>query len=289
MGSKIKKGKSNKKSWKKTAIFWGRVLLAAVIGIAFFLFIQRQEHLYEYPDVKIEEYDESDIEYPLSDLDSNSYFVDEYSFRSYNDGKITSRRGIDISEHQGEINWSKVKEAGVDFAFIRIGYRTYDQGNIKDDYYFKYNIENAQANGIDVGVYFFSQAIDRDEAIEEAKYVIDKLKSYDLELPVAFDMEEVTGFMDRIYWMSKEDVTAVADAFCEEIEKNGYDSIIYTNPSWTHRKLDLLKLTSRKIWLANYTEHTTFPYRFEFWQYSETGTVDGINANVDLNIMFIRK
>ena len=262
--------------------------MAAVIGIAFFLFIQRQEHLYEYPDVKMEDYDESDMEFPLSDLDPDSYFVDDYSFRSYSDGKITSKRGIDVSEHQGEINWSKVKEAGVDFAFIRIGYRTYDQGNIKDDYYFKYNIENAKANGIDVGVYFFSQAIDVDEAIEEAKYVIKKLKPYDLDLPVAFDMEEVSGFMDRIYWMSKEDVTAVADAFCDTIEKKGYDSIIYTNPSWTHRKLDLQMLVDRKIWLANYTERTTFPYRFEFWQYSETGTVDGIDSNVDLNIMFVR-
>ena len=288
MGSKINKGKSNNKSWKRNAIFVGRVLLATVVGIAFFLFIQHQEHLYEYPDVVIETYDEEDVEYPLTDLKDDAFFVDKYSFRSYDDGVIKSRRGIDVSEHQGEINWAMVKEAGVEFAYIRIGYRTYDQGNIKDDYYFKYNIENAKANGIDVGVYFFSQAIDVDEAKEEAKYVVKKLKSYDLDLPVAFDMEEVTGFMDRIYWMSKEEVTEVTDAFCQVIEKNGYDSIIYTNPSWTHRKLDLLKLASRKLWLANYTEHTTFPYKFDFWQYSETGRVDGINANVDLNIMFIR-
>lgn len=239
--------------------------------------------VYSGPQEEVEE-----SSYPLSELHYSYYYQDEYNFKSYDDGTITSRRGIDVSEHQGEIDWSLVKESGVEFAFIRAGYRTYDQGNLKEDAYFRYNIDNAIANGIDVGVYFFSQAITVDESIEEAKYVTELVEGYDLALPIAHDMEEVTGSDDRINNLTTDERTEIADAFCEVVENYGYDSIIYANPSWILSHLNIFKLSNRKIWLAHYAESTPYPFRYEFWQYSDSGIVDGINEPVDLNIMYIR-
>ena len=234
-----------------------------------------------------EETDE--LSYPLSELDNDSFFIDDYSFRSYDDGITTSKRGIDVSEHQGEIDWTKVKDAGVEFAFIRVGYRTYDQGNLKEDSCFRYNIENALANGIDVGVYFFSQAITVEESIEEAKYTIELISDYDITLPIAHDMEEVTFISDRIYHLTRDEKTEIADAFCAIIENYGYDSLVYGNPSWLMTELNIFKLSNRKVWLANYTDVSRYPFRYEIWQYSESGIVDGIDTNVDLNIMFLRE
>lgn len=227
-------------------------------------------------------------EYEKSDLDTSAFFTDEYGFKGYNDGVVKYKRGIDVSEHQGNIDWAQVKAAGVEFAYIRLGYRTYDLGNLKEDSCFEYNIQEALANGLEVGVYFFSQASNVDEAIEEASFVVERINNYEIALPVAFDMEEVSGANDRVSHLSVPEVTEISDAFCTIIENYGYDSIIYTNPYWAEYKLDLSKLLTRKLWLAHYTGDTLFPYRVEIWQYSESGTVDGIGENVDLNIMYLR-
>ena len=225
--------------------------------------------------------------YPVSDINHEYFFQDEYNFRSYDDGKITSRRGIDVSEHQGDIDWEKVKESGVEFAFIRVGYRTYDGGNIKEDNKFRYNIEGALENGIEVGVYFFSQAISVDESIEEAKFTVDQIRDYNVTLPIAHDMEEVTE-EDRIMHLTSDDRTAIADAFCEIVENYGYDSLIYANPSWLLTKLNIFKIRDRNVWLAHYTDKTPYIFRYEIWQYSDSGIIDGIDEPVDLNVMFIR-
>ena len=230
-----------------------------------------------------------DIGFLETDIVGEYFFKDEYGFWSYDDGEITSLRGIDVSEHQGYIDWQEVKNAGVDFAFIRVGYRTYNKGAISKDAWFTENIEGALANDIKVGIYFFSQAIDVDEAIEEAKFVVDNIQGYDVELPIAFDMEEVTRFNDRIARLKVEEITEITDAFCAIVENYGYESIVYTNPYWATYKLDLSQLTHRKIWLAHYTDMTDFPYRYDYWQYSEKGNVSGISTHVDLNIKFERK
>ena len=289
---KNKKGKTNQGSLKKKAIFLARILAVTVVATVLFLFIQYLQNRSGYDNViPLDEEDVTDEtkEFPVSELDQDSYYKDDFGFRSYDDGTVKSKRGIDVSEHQGSIDWAKVKESGVEFAFIRLGYRTYDNGNIKEDAYFEENMNGAAANGIEVGVYFFSQATTPDEAVEEAKFVIKKLKGYKIDLPIAFDMEEVTSFFDRIHGLHRDEVTEITEAFCKELDKKGYESIIYTNPSWTHKKLDLTQLTHRKLWLANYTDVTTFPYRYEIWQYTENGIIEGIAGHADLNIMYIRK
>ena len=231
----------------------------------------------------------NDGEFPLSSYDSGKYFIDNYYFRGYDDDNYTYKRGIDVSEHQGEIDWPSVKESGVEFAFIRAGFRSSDKGIMKEDVRFKENIQGALDNDIQVGVYFFSQAITVDEAIDEAVFTINLVKDYDVTLPIAYDMEEVSRFKDRIAWLNKSEVTEISDAFCTVVENYGYDSLIYANPSWISSKLELSKLTERKIWLAHYTGSTPFEYKYEIWQYNDSGSVDGIYGKVDLNIMYVEK
>ena len=185
---------------------------------------------------------------PGHDYD-NDRFTRENYFVSYDDGYYTSRVGIDVSKHQGRINWSRVKEQGIDFAFIRIGYRGYgEEGSINLDQRFYENIEGAQAAGIDTGVYFFSQAVNEEEALEEAAFVIDSLKGYELQLPVVYDPESILDDVARTDDVSGEQFTKNAVAFCGSIRENGYDPMIYSNMLWEAFELDLTQLTEIPIW-----------------------------------------
>ena len=281
---------TGKKTAKTTILDDKRFRMLIIFVFLFLFFLKACNSIVDhknntYPGLEVpEEYQD----YEASDLDSSGFFTDEYSFRSYNDGKTTSKRGIDVSEHQGAIDWEKVKAAGVEFAYIRLGYRTYDGGNIYLDSRYRENIEGALNNGIEVGVYFFSQAINVDEAIDEAVFTVDNIKGYDVSLPIAFDMEEVTGTLDRIADLSRDEITEISDAFCTIVENYDYDSIIYTNPYWAFYKLNLPRLLKRKLWLAHYSDESLFAYKCDIWQYSESGTIDGIGEKVDLNIMFVR-
>lgn len=258
---------------------------AAVIFIALFVIIliivksNIMFYIYDGPG-------ESSI-YPENEYSSEYFFRDVYNFENYDDGIYHGRRGIDVSEHQGDIDWSLVKESGVEFAMIRVGYRGYNSGIISEDEYFEQNIEGAIENGIDVGVYFFSQAVSTDEAIEEAKFVIDKVKKYDLTMPVAFDMEEVTD-TDRILDLTTEERTEITDAFCKAVADHGEEALIYGNTKWFETKIDLSKLTNFDLWYAQYEYENSFQYKHVMWQYSCTGTVDGISTDVDLNIEFVK-
>ncbi|MBR3053940.1 MAG: glycoside hydrolase family 25 protein [Firmicutes bacterium] len=225
--------------------------------------------------------------FPMAQLNVDNMFYDEYNFRSYEDEHYKSRRGIDVSEHQGYIDWEKVKDSGVQFAFIRLGFSSYDDGSLHMDTWYEDNISRARDAGIDVGVYFFSQATTVEEAIEEARFVIEHLPSK-LEMPVAFDMEPVTDH-DRIAVLGMREKTEIADAFCSVIEKNGYKSIIYGNPTWIYSGLNLSLLPGRELWLAHYTFWSGFPYEYAIWQYSSEGTLEGISTSVDLNMQLVRK
>jgi len=225
--------------------------------------------------------------YPMSTLDIDNMFYDEYDFRSYEDENYTSRRGIDVSEHQGYIDWERVKECGVEFAIIRLGFSSYDDGSLHMDTWYEDNIAMARDAGIDVGVYFFSQATTVEEAVNEAKFVLEHVPSK-LEMPIAFDMEPVTE-ADRIAGLGMREKTEIADAFCSVIEKNGYQSIIYGNPTWIYTSCNLSLLTGRSLWLAHYTFWSGFPYEYAIWQYSSEGTLDGISTSVDLNMQLVRK
>ena len=200
------------------------------------------------------------------------------------DGKVVSKKGIDVSKYQGNIDWNKVAADGVEFAMIRLGYRGYGTGALVLDELFEQNIKGAKAAGIKVGAYFFSQAISNAEAREEAEFVIEHLKSYKLDYPIAFDTEEIANDSSRMDGMTPEEITDTAITFCDTIEAAGYESMIYANLRWFNMSMNMEKLEKYDKWYAYYDNEFYFPYKVDIWQYSDAGQVDGINGTVDLNI-----
>ena len=225
---------------------------------------------------------------PKHDYLNDGFIRDGYKL-TYEDDNYTSRLGIDVSRHQGKINWEKVKAQGVEFAFLRIGYRGYgSEGKICLDQRFYENIKGAQDVGIDVGVYFFSQAISEEEALEEAKFVIDALDGYTLQLPVVYDPESILDDVARTDDVSGEQFTKNTIVFCDSIKENGYEPMIYSNMLWEAFEFDLSQLTEIPIWYADYEEFPQTPYHFVFWQYTNEGRISGIDGNMDLDIQIIR-
>lgn len=197
--------------------------------------------------------------------------------------------GIDVSSHQGEIDWAKVKADGMDFAIIRVGYRGYGEaGTINKDEYFDRNIQGALENGLKVGVYFFSQAITADEAAEEARFVLDAITGYDISYPVIYDWEHIVGVESaRTYYYEDFDISSFANAFCHEIINAGYDSTVYFNPTYGYLLYDIDEISQHGFWLAQYSDRPSFYYGFLIWQYTNAGSVDGVGTSVDINISFI--
>ncbi len=227
--------------------------------------------------------------YPVSDYNAEDFYRDEYNFLNYNDPRYDCLRGIDVSEYQSEIDWQAAKESGVQFAVIRLGFSSYDDGSLHLDKYFEENIQGAKRAGLRVGVYFFSQAINTDEAIEEASFVLKNISGKGIDMPVAFDMEEVTESDDRIKDLTMLQKTEIADAFCTIIKNNGYNPVIYGNPSWIYESYNLSLLSQHSLWLAHYTDMTGFPYEYIMWQYSSTGNVGGVGTPCDLDIYFEKR
>ncbi len=226
---------------------------------------------------------------PKHDYMNDSFKHDGYKL-TYEDDSYSSRLGVDVSRHQGKINWQKVKSEGIDFAFIRLGYRGYGEaGNINLDQRFYENIKGAQDVGIDVGVYFFSQAINEEEALEEAKFVISTLEGYTLQLPVVYDPESILDDVARTDEVTGEQFTKNTIVFCDSIRENGYEPMIYSNMLWEAFEFDLSQLTDIPIWYADYEELPQTPYHFVFWQYTNEGRVSGIDGNMDLDIQIIKK
>ena len=180
-----------------------------------------------------------------------------------------------------------MKNAGVDFVFIRAGFRGWGTaGDLRTDAYFKQNIEGATAAGLDCGVYFFSQAINTQEAVEEANYVLNLVKGYRLTYPIAFDTEYVSDPEARtnLANLTAQDRTDIAKAFCDTIRANGYYPMIYASKSWLVDEMYPAQLTGYDIWLAQYANEYTYPYDFRVWQYTDKGRVNGIKGNVDRNV-----
>lgn len=209
---------------------------------------------------------------------------------SYEDENYTSRFGVDVSRYQGHIDWQKAKEVGVEFAIVRIGFRGYGKsGSIHEDATALTNIKGAKDAGIDVGVYFFSQAINEEESIEEADFIIDKLDGMQLEMPVVFDPEHILHDVARTDDISKEQFTKNCIAFCDRIKKAGYEPMIYANMKWEAYDLDMGLLKDIPFWYADYEKLPQSPYMFEMWQYSQAGHLDGFNGAIDFNVQFIPK
>lgn len=194
--------------------------------------------------------------------------------------------GIDISKHNGNIDFDKVKKAGFEFVFIRIAYRTYGQsGTLKVDEMQDVNLKKAKEAGLKVGAYVFSQSLNVDEAKEEAKLAIDLLKGYDLDLSLVYDPETIKGDIARSDDVTGTVWTECAIAFCDEVKKAGFKPAIYSNMVWEDYYFDMEKLKDYGIWYADYSNIPQTPYDFKYWQFSEVGIVDGVDGIVDLDVM----
>lgn len=232
-------------------------------------------------------------ELPQHTYRKSNFFVDERGRMHYTErGEDSSYFGIDVSSHQGDIDWQLVKEDGVEFAFLRIGYRGYgEEGRLCIDEKFLQNYEGAHDAGIDLGIYFFSQAVTAEEAAEEAAFLLETLDGRTLEYPIVYDWETVvTADEDappRTEDVMPQTLTLSAISFCEAIEDAGYNAMIYTNKKQAVMKYDLRKLSAYPVWLAYYDTNLNYCYDFDVWQYG-TGSVDGIKGEVDLNIAMIK-
>ena len=214
----------------------------------------------------------------------------KYTFDS--DGALMAGSGtfgIDVSKYNGTIDWNAVKNSGVNYVIIRCGYRGYGTGVLVEDPKFAENIKGANAAGIKVGVYFFTQAINRSEAVEEASMVLQLIKNYKISYPVFLDVEYsgAAGNTGRADNLDKSTRTEVIKAFCETIQNSGYTAGVYANKSWLTDKIDASQLTRYKIWLAQYAAAPTYTGRYDMWQYSSKGKVTGISGDVDLNISYL--
>lgn len=226
------------------------------------------------------------------DLAFNSYvdgnfITDENGIVTYQeDGMVITKKGIDVSKYQGEIDWEAVKNDGVDYAIIRVGIRGYSEGGIMEDEFFRKNMEGAIANDIPVGVYFFTQALNEEEALEEANFVIDMLQGYSLTYPVYLDIEDVKKQDCRTNNLTVEERTNNAKVFLEAIAEAGYQPALYGNMKTYLLMLNLASLEQYDKWFAGYTLPIYYPYEYKMLQYSEKGRVAGISGQVDVNICF---
>ncbi|MBP3677288.1 MAG: CapA family protein [Agathobacter sp.] len=213
---------------------------------------------------------------------------DETGISYVGDTNYTVRKGIDVSKWQGKIDWEQVKAAGYEFAFLRLGYRGYGtEGKMEIDSTFYYNIQNARKYGIDLGVYFFSQAINETEALEEANFVLSALEGYKLQLPIVYDPELISHDDARTDNVTGEQFTKNTITFCEAIKAAGYEPMVYSNMVWEATLFDMTRLQDYDFWYADYEATPQTPYDFTFWQYTESGKVPGTEGNVDLNLQFI--
>jgi len=197
----------------------------------------------------------------------------------------TGIMGIDVSKWNGTINWTAVKNSGVNYVIIRCGYRGSSTGALIQDPKFKANIQGAAAAGIKVGVYFFTQAVNEVEAVEEASMVLDLVRGYKLSYPVFIDVESSGGRADGL---DRNTRTTVVNAFCRTIQNGGYKAGVYANKTWFESKMNASALSGYKIWLAQYTAAPTYKAtRYDMWQYTSKGKVNGINGNVDMNLSYL--
>lgn len=215
-------------------------------------------------------------------------FSTENGFIVYTEnGQRASTTGIDISSYCGDIDWSRVKNAGIDFVMVRLGGRGYgDEGSLYSDDKAAQYISGAQAVGIKAGGYFFSQAVTEDEAREEAEYCQQVLGGLKLDFPLAYDWEIIKNDTARTDNLTAEQATSCALAFCAKAKELGYTPLLYASDEEFSKKYDMSRLSDCGIWYCEYADTPHFPYRFSMWQYSKTATVDGIEGNVDLDLCF---
>lgn len=244
---------------------------------------------YTFMDVLGESY-EADL---LEDIPACTYdyeyltWENGYPYYKDKDGRLLSELGVDVSKYQGAVDWQQVREAGISFAIVRLGYRGYgEEGKLVLDEYYEQNVQGALAAGLKVGVYFFSQAVNEEEAREEAQFVLEHTEGYTLDGPIVFDTEEIKNDTARTDNLTGSQFTDHCIAFCDVIEEAGKEPMIYANMKWMAFTLDLTRLAGYRKWYADYEAIPQCPYEYTIWQFTESGTVPGIQGNVDINVWF---
>ena len=196
---------------------------------------------------------------------------------------MTSYAGVDVSAYQGEIDWKRVKDSGIDFAIIRLGYRGYESGKLVEDAYARENLEGAREAGLRVGAYFFSQALTIQETDEEIAFILELLDGFTLDMPVVLDWE-IPAASARTVGMDKQTLTDIQLHFCGQMRRKGFQPMIYFNWHQSEHQYDLHALEEYPFWLALYQDRMEYPWKVEMWQYTASGKVPGINGAVDLNV-----
>ncbi len=232
--------------------------------------------------------DENDSGLPPPEANPYGRFDFQYNEKNY----LTclageSINGIDVSYHQGDVDWEKVAESGgIDFVMLRVGYRGYGaSGKLMEDVNYRKNIQGALDAGLDVGVYFFSQALNREEVEEEVEFLLERIREYDITMPVVYDWEYVSDEA-RTANMDARTLTDCSAHFCKLIAEAGYTPMVYFNRNQAANLLYLEELTEYPFWLAAYTDRMPFPYKVKMWQYTDSGRVPGIEGLVDVDILF---
>lgn len=235
---------------------------------------------------------EGEITIPKYNIPVNNYIQE--LFGENDKGILTyneiANTGVTVSENNQEIDWAKVKESGVSFAMIRVGYRKYSSNEITQDKQFEANIAGALAVGLDVGVYFYSTAISVTEAEQEAAFVLDKIKAYQVTYPVSYNWEFVQNAQEGETVRNKDatgsEITEYTEAFCKKIEKASYTAAFYAGKNMAYEKFNLEKLKDYDIWYSEYRKVPAFYYDFNMWQYTNQGKVSGIETPVKMNMVF---
>ena len=205
----------------------------------------------------------------------------------YSDGKQISYLGVDLSKYQSKVDFAAIRDEGIDFCMLRVGSRGYETGAIQEDEKFQEFITGAEAVGMPVGLYFFSQAVTEAEAIEEANFVISKIGEHKITYPIAYDMEFIANDNSRIETLTKAEKTDIALAFLTRIEEAGYTGMVYGNKEWLLKRVELHRFEDYDVWLTQEDNIPDYPYVYSMWQYTKQGEVYGIDGYVDLNISFI--
>ena len=205
----------------------------------------------------------------------------------YSDGKQISYLGVDLSKYQSKVDFAAIRDEGIDFCMLRVGSRGYESGAIQEDEKFQEFITGAEAVGMPVGLYFFSQAVTEAEAIEEANFVISKIGEHKITYPIAYDMEFIANDNSRIETLTKAEKTDIALAFLTRIEEAGYTGMVYGNKEWLLKRVELHRFEDYDVWLTQEDNIPDYPYVYSMWQYTKQGEVYGIDGYVDLNISFI--
>ena len=222
-----------------------------------------------------------------NDYDLEGGFITENGLLKYKDSKRESINGVDLSKYNGTVDFAKLKEAGIKFAMLRLGSRGYGTGKITLDEKFVEYAQNAQANGIQIGAYFYSQAVNETEAVEEANYIVGAVSGFAVKYPIAIDIERVTGDDARTDKLTGKERTAVVKSFCDTVKGYGYKPIIYATTEMLVGGLNLEDLEGYDVWLADDKVPSKYPYKYSMLQYNKQGHIDGITGDIDLDISFV--